>query len=116
MKITENQLRKLIREEIETESSFWKQSPRGSSFYHTDETDLIETSGDYLWDPTIGTLSYRPWGRRAKGSDKLSREVSPRRAGGFENIRTEEQATERVLQHKKRKMARHAKRKKMVKK
>jgi len=102
MKITERQLRKLIREEIEMEAAgFWTQRPRGGGFYHKDDTGDLATSGDYIWDDVVGTLYYKPWG--SSRVQKLSREINPRRSGGFHNIRTEEDATNRVLKHKKRK-------------
>jgi hypothetical protein len=102
MKITKKQLKRIIQEAIESaDEYFWIPRKRHGGFYHPDDTGDLATSGDYIWDPVLGTLYYKPWGPRKW--QKLSREINPRRSGGFHNIRTEEDATNRVLKHKKRK-------------
>ena len=101
MKITKKQLKRIIQEAIEGAGVNWRARKRHEGFYHTDDTGVLATSGDYIWDPVVGTLYYKPWG--SNRVQKLSREINPRRSGGFHNIRTEEDATNRVLKHKKRK-------------
>jgi len=101
MKITKKQLKRIIQEAIEGAGVNWIPRKKHGGFYHTDDTGDLATSGDYIWDPVVGTLYYKPWG--SSRVQKLSREINPRRSDGFHNIRTEEDATNRVLKHKKRK-------------
>jgi hypothetical protein len=97
MKITKKQLKRIIQEAIEGTGINWIPRKKDGGFYHKDDTGDLATSGDYIWDPVVGTLYYKPW-----GSNRVQ-EINPRRSDGFHNIRTEEDATNRVLKHKKRK-------------
>ncbi len=99
MKITESQLRSIIREELENLNDTpitWEKDEDSldSHFYET-------KNGVYEWHPMTGYLTFMSFknGRRTV----LSKEISPKRSGGFHNaMRDQKIADELVRNHMKR--------------
>ena len=98
MKITESQLRKIIREELENlndEPIMWEKNEDSldSHFYET-------KNGVYEWHPMTGYLTFISKNDRRT---LLSKEISPKRSGGFHNtMRNQKMADELVRNHMKR--------------
>jgi hypothetical protein len=97
MKLTVTQLRQIIREVV-TESVLgqpplqWEEGEDsfGRKFYYSDK-------GIYDWSPSTGHLKFIS---NTNGRiQTLSKDLNPRRSGGFHDVKSEEQATERVRQH-----------------
>ena len=98
MKLTKSELRRVIREVI-SESMLESESPL---VWEEDEDSFgrkfISTRlGVYDWSPSTGHLKFvsSTNGRVTL----LSKDLSTKRSGGFHDIKTEEQAIERVKQH-----------------
>jgi hypothetical protein len=68
----------------------WRAGDDSSKYIHT-------LDGTYNWTPSTGHLSFisNKNGRRTV----LSKDLNPRRTGGFHDMKNEEQAMERVKQH-----------------
>jgi hypothetical protein len=93
MRITESQLRKIVRQEILREgvpTVAWEEGHMGKKHYET-------PSGTYTWEPSIGYLTF--FSNRNGRLTVLSREISSRRSGGFHNITDQASADQRVLDH-----------------
>lgn len=95
MRITESQLRKVIKKIVSEQVSMdspiaWEEDQMGRKFYYS-------PTGTYDWDSTTGHLSYTS--NRDGRRQVLSRDLNPRRSGGFHDIKTQEQADQRVRVH-----------------
>jgi hypothetical protein len=92
MRITESQLRKIVREEIlkEGPSIQWKEGQMGRMYHETPD-------GTYDWSPSTGHLAFvsNKDGRRTI----LSSDTSPKRSGGFHNMKSQEEVDTRVQAH-----------------
>lgn len=93
MKITKSQLQRIIREAVQLEVQ-WEKDPDTGAMYFT------SSNGDYMWTPSVGLLEFQSW--KTGRVQRLSKAINPRRSGGFHNLRTEEEASARVLKHMKR--------------
>ena len=102
MKITESQLRSIIREELENlndEPIAWEEDEDSLDSHFYKPKNGIE--GVYEWHPMSGRLTFMSFknGRRTV----LSKEISPKRSGGFHNaMRDQKIADELVRNHMKR--------------
>jgi len=94
MKITKRHLKRIIRE-VTGANIRWHEAPKGSS------TFFFETpKGTYMWRRSVGFLEFQS--NTTGRVQRLSKDINPRRSGGFHNISTEDQATARVEKHMRR--------------
>lgn len=94
MRITKRQLKRIIREAVQAGVS-WKESPPRSSTFFFDTP-----KGTYMWRRSVGFLEFQS--NTTGRVQLLSKDINPRRSGGFHNISTEDQATTRVEKHMRR--------------
>ena len=109
MRLKLNELRQVIREAIfdwhdseedeEDDEPIVIQDPSGPLRWQEEggHKYVYTKQGVYDWTPSTGYLRFvsNVNGR----SSLLSKDLNPKRAGGFHNMKSEEQATERVKQH-----------------
>jgi hypothetical protein len=93
MRITESQLRRIVRQEILREGApavVWEEGRMGKKHY-------VTPSGTYTWEPSKGYLTF--FSKRDGRLTVLSYEISSKRSGGFHNVVDQASADSRVLGH-----------------
>jgi hypothetical protein len=111
MKLTVTELRQVIREVISESLPSWDddededvdpvviQDPNGPLRWQEEDGHkyVYTKQGVYDWSPSTGYLSFvSNFNGR---TSLLSKDLNPRRSGGFHDMKSEEHATARVKQH-----------------